>query len=86
MKLSFQVDKVMCGGCTSNIEKNLNKNDAITAVTVNVETGQVDITATDDVTAWAKAKCEEIGFPEKAAKTAKTVDPLAAFKAGALGK
>lgn len=86
MKLSFEVDKVMCGGCTSNIEKNLSENVAITTVTVDVASGRVDIDATEDVSAWAKAKCEEIGFPEKAVKTADSVDPLAAFKAGALGK
>jgi copper chaperone CopZ len=86
MNISFEVQKVMCGGCTSNIEKNLNANEAITNVTVDVGSGRVDIVANEDVTDWAKAKCAELGFPEKETENEQELDPMAAFKAGALGK
>ncbi len=88
MNISFEVEKVMCGGCASNIEKKLQENPAISDISVDVETGRVSFSASDDVTEWAKQSLAEIGYPEKGATTKADSDddPMAAFKAGALGK
>ncbi len=86
MNISFEVQKVMCGGCASNIEKKLQENSAISDISVDVETGRVSFTATEDVTEWAKQSLAEIGYPEKEAAAEAADDPMAAFKAGALGK
>ena len=74
----IDVENIKCGGCASTIEKKLQQLDSVTAVSVDIEQGQVTIEAADDNRERLIETLLASGYPEKG-----TAEGLKAAKAKA---
>jgi len=78
MKHIIDVENIKCGGCANTIETRLQKIDAVTQVSVDVEQGQVTVEADDDSREQLIATLLASGYPERG-----TTEGLKAAKAKA---
>ncbi len=67
MQEQFQVQNVKCGGCVSAIQTGLQALEGVTGVTVDIPSGQVDVTGTTLSRAELSAKLAALGYPERPA-------------------
>ncbi|MCK4864763.1 MAG: heavy-metal-associated domain-containing protein [Gammaproteobacteria bacterium] len=58
-------DKIKCGGCATIIKDGLTKMSEVESVDVNVETGEVIVTANNIEQALLEQKLNELGYPAK---------------------
>lgn len=58
-------DKIKCGGCATIIKDGLNEISEIESVDVNVETGEVIVTANNVEQVVIEQKLTELGYPAK---------------------
>ena len=65
MKHIIDVENIKCGGCANTIETRLQKIDAVTQVSVDVEQGQVTIEAADDSREQLVETLLASGYPEQ---------------------
>ena len=65
MQEQFQVHNVKCAGCVKAIETGLLALDGVSGVTVDIPTGQVNVTGTTLSRTALSGKLAELGYPEK---------------------
>ncbi|MDX1796809.1 MAG: heavy metal-associated domain-containing protein [Hydrogenovibrio sp.] len=65
MKQCISVENIKCGGCANSIRKKLSAIEAVNAVDVDVESGQVSFEAETDATLEeVKSLLRALGYPE----------------------
>ena len=62
---SFSVQNVKCGGCADNIDKGIAALSGVTTVTVDIDSGDVEITGDMLDRQVLSTKLNELGYPEK---------------------
>ena len=62
---NIMADKIKCGGCATIIKDSLNEMSEVETVNVNVETGEVIVTANNIEQAMIEQKLTELGYPAK---------------------
>ncbi len=62
-EFSFKAANIKCGGCASTIENGLKELDGVTAVSVNIETGEVTVNADGIAESEIQNKVTELGYP-----------------------
>ncbi len=62
----FTVDNVKCAGCVKTIQDGLGELPGVTAVTVDIPSGEVRVEGTDLDRARLAARLSELGYPERA--------------------
>ena len=67
MQEQFHVQNVKCGGCVNTIRNGLQAMDGVTAVAVDIATGQVDVSGEHLSRAALSARLAELGYPERPA-------------------
>jgi len=65
MSYTIAVENIKCGGCASAIQDALGKLDGVQAVSVDVDSGRVTVTAEDGLRDELAATLEASGYPEK---------------------
>ena len=65
MEYIIEADNIKCGGCASAIQDALGKLDGVQAVSVDVDSGRVTVTAEDGLRDELAATLEASGYPEK---------------------
>ena len=65
MEYIFDADNIKCGGCASAIQDALGKLDGVQAVSVDVDSGRVTVTAEDGLRDELAATLEASGYPDK---------------------
>ena len=58
-------EKIKCGGCATIIKDGLNEMPEVESVDVNIETGEVMVTANDIAQDVIEQKLIELGYPIK---------------------
>ena len=62
---SIEILNLKCGGCANSIKKGLEQIDSVGAVSVDLETSNVQVETTDElVLEQVKAKLSSMGYPE----------------------
>lgn len=64
MECEIYVDNIKCGGCASQITKQLNAIDGVQEAIVSVEEGKVNLKAEESALPQVRAKLEKMGYPE----------------------
>lgn len=67
MSEHFMVQNIKCGGCADAIQTGLKTLDGVTGVTVDIPTGQVDVSGTALNRTLLAAKLAALGYPERPA-------------------
>ena len=62
-QFSFKAENIKCGGCASTIENGLKEMAGIEDVSVNIESGEVTVTADGIDESTVKQKVTELGYP-----------------------
>jgi copper chaperone len=62
-QIKLKVSNVKCGGCVSNIQKGLGEMDGITAVEVDIPTGEVTLQCDSPNMTGIKEKLRTLGYP-----------------------
>lgn len=62
-QLKLKVSNVKCGGCVSNIQKGLGGMSGVSAVSVDIPTGEVTLQAENPNLASIKEKLRSLGYP-----------------------
>ena len=62
---NIMADKIKCGGCATIIKNGLNKMSEVESVDVDIETGEVSITANNIEQNVLEQKLTELGYPAK---------------------
>lgn len=79
MKTTIKVVNIKCGGCANSIHKSLASLTGVFGVSVNLESGEITVDHTDEVSRQQlAAKLHAMGYPEEG-----TVKGFEALKAGA---
>jgi copper chaperone len=65
MEHVIEVENIRCGGCANTITHSLQKLDGVSSVSVDIENGRVNITATTDDRERLVAALLKNGYPEK---------------------
>jgi copper chaperone len=65
MEHVIEVENIRCGGCANTITHSLQKLDGVSSVSVDIENGRVNITATTDDRVRLVAALLKNGYPEK---------------------
>ena len=63
MKSTVIIENLKCGGCAATIKKGLLSFKEIEEVTINVETSEVQFSATQDVSEKIREKLSSMGYP-----------------------
>lgn len=62
---SIEILNLKCGGCANSIKKGLEQIDGVGAVSVDLETSNVEVETTDEtVLETVKSKLSSMGYPE----------------------
>ena len=62
---SIEILNLKCGGCANSIKKGLEQIDGVGAVSVDLETSNVQVESTDEaVLETVKSKLSSMGYPE----------------------
>ncbi len=65
MITSIEVLNLKCGGCANSIKKGLEQIEGVSAVSVDLETSNVQVDTTDEVVLeTVKSKLSAMGYPE----------------------
>jgi copper chaperone len=65
MKRAVQIENLKCGGCATTITQSLGHLSGVSHVEVNVDQSVVCFEANDRAFAAAKAKLDQLGYPER---------------------
>jgi copper chaperone len=65
MQHVIEVENIRCGGCANTITHSLQKLDAVSSVSVDIETGRVTVTTDVDDRERLVAALLKNGYPEK---------------------
>ena len=65
MEHVIEVENIRCGGCANTITHSLQKLDAVSSVSVDIETGRVTVTTDVDDRERLVAALLKNGYPEK---------------------
>lgn len=64
-QFTINASNIKCGGCASNIQQGLKEISGIESIEVNIETGEVNITANGVEKTVIEQKLSDLGFPAK---------------------
>lgn len=65
MPYTIEVDNIKCGGCANSITKGVMEIEGVEAVEVDIEAGEVHVTAPEDTRPKVVKKLATMGYPEK---------------------
>jgi copper chaperone len=66
MEYVINVDNIKCGGCANSVRKGLLMNKNIKSVSIDIETGELEINAAKDLDLESvKSDLRKLGYPEK---------------------
>lgn len=63
--IKIKADNIKCDGCANTIKNGLSELPEIESVEVNIETGEVTVTASDIDQTTIEQKLSELGYPTK---------------------
>nr|VFK63046.1 MAG: copper chaperone [Candidatus Kentron sp. TUN] len=65
MQYTIEVDNVKCNGCANTIRKQTLAAHDVEEVTVDIETGSVTITSSDDLRQAISQTLQSLGYPQR---------------------
>ena len=86
--MDIQIENLKCGGCANTITKGLSAIDGVTDVTVNNDTNQVSMTASEALRPAVLDKLQSMGYPEAGSVSglASGIDTAKSFVSCAIGR
>ncbi len=64
-QFNINASNIKCGGCAENIKNGLSEIAGVESVEVNIESGEVTVTANDVEKSTIENKLSDLGFPAK---------------------